>query len=93
LFGHLQPFAQSSQQAHSHAQFGQSLQQSSEQHAAAVLLLQQETLAASSFEAPAMPAATRAPATARPPNNFVNMNNSLSMWIQTHACAWRLLWN
>jgi hypothetical protein len=31
LFGHSQPFVQSSQQADSHLQFGQSLQQSFEQ--------------------------------------------------------------
>jgi hypothetical protein len=41
LLGQEQPLAQSSQQAQSHLQLGQSLQQSSEQQAALALLLQQ----------------------------------------------------
>jgi hypothetical protein len=74
----LQPSSQLSQQAHSHSQSGQFLQQSSEQQAAFALLLQQETLAASSADVPANVAAIRPLATASPPNNFVNMKNSLS---------------
>ena len=36
MFGHLQPLVQSSQQGHSHLQFGQSLQQSSVQQVPAL---------------------------------------------------------
>jgi hypothetical protein len=78
LLGQEQPLAQSSQQAQSHAQLGQSLQQSSEQQAAFALLLQQ--LAASLLaleDVPATAAAIRPVATARPPNSFTNMIKSL----------------
>jgi hypothetical protein len=73
LFGHWQPFAQSSQQAQSHSQSGQFLQQSSLQHAALALLLQQDAASPLSPEVPATVAATRPVANASPPNNFVNI--------------------
>jgi hypothetical protein len=78
LLGQEQPLAQSLQQPQSHLQLGQSLQQSSEQQAALALLLQQ--LAAFSVldeDVPAMAAAIRPVATARPPNSLTNMVESL----------------
>jgi hypothetical protein len=68
LLGHSQPFAQLSQQGHSHLQSGQPSQQSSEQQEP---LLQVDSLVGA--DVPAMPAAIRPAASARPPNNFVNM--------------------
>jgi hypothetical protein len=59
------------QQAHSHLQSGQPSQQSFEQHALAFGSLEVA-------DVPATPAPITAVATARPPNNFVNMKNSLS---------------
>jgi hypothetical protein len=67
----LQPFAQSSQQEHSQLQFGQPSQQSFEQQAFAFGSLEVA-------DVPVRPAPTTAAATARPPNNFVNMKDSLS---------------
>jgi hypothetical protein len=79
LLGHSQPLAQSLQQSHSQLQSGQSLQQSSEQQAAFALLLQQLAAFWSELEdVPAIAAAIRPEATARPPNNLTNMVNSLS---------------
>jgi redox-regulated HSP33 family molecular chaperone len=70
--------AQSSQQAHSQLQLGQSLQHSSEQHAAFALLLQQLATSLSELEeVPAKAAAIRPEATARPPNSLTNMVQSL----------------
>jgi hypothetical protein len=73
LFGQAQPFSQSSQQAHSHLQFGQSLQQSSEQQAAALSLEQQLTTSVASDDVPATLAAMRPATSARPPNIFTNI--------------------
>jgi hypothetical protein len=70
----LHPFAQSSQQAQSHLQSGQPSQQSFEQQAFALGSLEVAGV-------PVKPAPTTAAATARPPNNFVNMINSLSVWL------------
>jgi hypothetical protein len=62
-------------------QFGQSLQQSSEQQAALALLLQQTAFSVLVDDVPAMAAAMRPVATARPPNSLTNMVNSLSCWL------------
>jgi hypothetical protein len=70
----LQPFSQSSQHAHSHLQFGHPSQQSFEQHALALGSL-------GVADVPATPAPTTAVAIAKPPNIFVNMKNSLSVWL------------
>jgi hypothetical protein len=78
LLGQEQPFSQSSQQAQSHSQLGQSLQQSSEQQADFALLLQQLAVFSVLEDVPAIAAATRPEATARPPNNLTNIVNSLS---------------
>jgi hypothetical protein len=64
------------QQSHWHLQSGQPSQQSSEQHSPP--LAQEATAFADgeSFELaelPAMPAAIKPLATARPPNNFINI--------------------
>jgi hypothetical protein len=71
LLGQLQPFAQSSQQEQLHLQSGQPSQQSDEQQAFALGSLEVA-------EVPATPAPIAAAAIARPPNNLVNMRNSLS---------------
>jgi hypothetical protein len=76
--GQEHPLAQSSQQAQSHLQSGQSLQQSSEQQAALALLLQQLAAFSVLGDVPAMAAAIRPVATARPPNSLTNMVHSLS---------------
>jgi hypothetical protein len=73
LFGQAQPFSQSSQQAQSHLQFGQSLQQSSEQQEAALPFEQQLTTSFASDDVPAILAAIRPATSARPPNNFTNI--------------------
>jgi hypothetical protein len=81
LFGHSQPSLQLAQQSHSHLQSGQPSQQSSEQHSAPLAQQVPALAGLGSFElddVPAMPAAIRPAATTRPPNNFINMTNSLS---------------
>ena len=73
MLGQSHPFVQSLQQSHLHSQLGQSLQQSSEQHA---LLLQQgaaSDVVDVELELLAIPAATRPAATSRPPNNLTNI--------------------
>jgi hypothetical protein len=72
-----QPFSQSSQHEQSQLQSGQSLQHSSEQHEPSAF-----TGVVVLAEFAATPAAIRPAATARPPNNFVNMENSLSDWME-----------
>jgi hypothetical protein len=78
LLGQEQPFSQSSQQAQSQLQLGQSLQQSSEQQAALALLLQQLAALSVLEDVPAIAEAIRPVATARPPNSLTNMGKSLS---------------
>ena len=67
---------QSLQQAHSQLQSGQSLQQSSEQHEPSL-----QTGSLEVAEVPAMPATTRPAATARAPNNLINIAN-LAFWLK-----------
>jgi hypothetical protein len=77
IFGHSQPFSQSLQQSQSQLQFGQSLQHSFEQQAPFV---QHDAVPVVPVVAdePATPAAMSPAANTRPPNNFTNMENSLS---------------
>ena len=81
LFGHSQPFEQSLQQAHSHLQFGQSLQQSFVQQ---VPSLHVGSAVVADVEWLVKPAAARAAATNSPPKTLANMNNSLS-WMLSLA--------
>jgi hypothetical protein len=69
MLGHEHPFAQSSQHGHSQLQFGQSLQQSSEQQPPSL----QVGAVALSVELPAIPAAANPAATNNPPNNLANI--------------------
>lgn len=75
MLGHLQPLAQSSQHLHLQLQFGQSLQQSSEQQAPSV-----HTGAALSDEPDWLinPAESKPAATNKPPKNLIAIVNSLS---------------
>ena len=77
IFGHSHPFSQSVQQSHSQLQFGQSLQHSFEQQAPFV---QHDAVPVvlDVADEPATPAAIKPAAKTRPPNNFTNMENSLS---------------
>jgi hypothetical protein len=75
MFGHEQPFAQSSQHGHSQLQFGQSLQQSSEQQPPSA---QFGAVVIAGVELLTKPAATNPVATDNPPSNLTNIVNSLS---------------
>jgi hypothetical protein len=75
MLGHAHPLAQSSQHGHSQLQFGQSLQQSAEQHPPSA---QVGAAFVADVELLTKPAATRPAATNNPPNNLINIVNSLS---------------
>jgi hypothetical protein len=82
MLGHSHPSWQLAQQAHSQSQSGQPSQQSPEEQQQAAAFEQQELASVAGFsdlaDVPAMPAAISPLATNRPPNNFVNMEYSLS---------------